>query len=177
MKIPTRYISLILLLICVPVSAWAIAYRPTNNAVRFAAEEVKERTSKLGNYDEVNSQYRKMKTIADAIQKANEEAYTRIPEFHTADQWLESASDAALSFGLIVQAVTTSGERDEGEYKVLPVDFNVSGSFSSVYKLLQHLEQMARLSRIETLTLHRLDDERVEARLVIHLVFGKGGEK
>ena len=76
-----------------------------------------------------------------------------------------------------MQAVTTSGERDEGEYKVLPVDFNVSGSFSSVYKLLQHLEKMARLSRVETLTLRRLDDEKVEARFVIHLVFGKGGEK
>ncbi len=177
MKIPTRYISLIFLLICVPVSAWAIAYRPTNDAVRFVAEEIRDRTSKLENYDEINSQYRKMKTIADAIQEANEEACARIPEFHTADQWLESASDAALSFGLIVQAVTTSGERDEGEYKVLPVDFNVSGSFSSVYKLLQHLEKMARLSRVETLTLRRLDDERVEARLVIHLVFGKGGEK
>ena len=58
MKIPTRYISLILLLICVPVSAWAIAYRPTNDAVRFVAEEIKDRTSKLENYDEINSQYR-----------------------------------------------------------------------------------------------------------------------
>ena len=61
MKIPTKYFSLILLLICVPVSAWAIAYRPTNDAVRFVAEEIKDRTSKLENYDEINSQYRKMK--------------------------------------------------------------------------------------------------------------------
>jgi Tfp pilus assembly protein PilO len=177
MNIPIRYFSLIALLVAVPVSAWAIAYRPMNNAVLSAAEEIRQRTKKLSNYDDVNSQYREMKTILNSLVEANENALLRIPTSHNADQWLESASDAAVSFGLVVQSVTTSGERDEGAYKLLPVDFVVSGSFASVYKLLQHVEQMTRLSRIESMTIHRLDNEKVEVRLVIHLVFSEGGEK
>lgn len=177
MNIPIRYFSLVALLVAVPVSAWAIAYRPMNNAVHSAAEEIRQRTNKLSNFDDVNSQYRDMKTIYASLVKANENALQRIPSSHNADQWLESASDAAVSFGLVVQSVTTSGERDEGEYKILPVDFVVTGNFASVYKLLQHLEQMKRLSRIESMVIHRLDNERVEVRLVIHLVFSEGGQK
>ena len=115
-----------------------------------------------------------MKTVTASLQKTNEETMKRIPSSHNADQWLESASDAALSFGLLVNSVTTAGERNEGEYRILPIDFNVRGSFPSVYKLLQHLEKMHRLSRIDTLTVHRVDNETVEARLVVHLVFGEG---
>lgn len=174
MKVPMRYVSLVVLLIAAPVSAWAIAYRPMNTAVHTVADEIRQRTSRLANYDEINMQYREMKTISESLQKVSDQTMERIPLSHNAEQWLESASDAALSFGLIVNAVTTSGERTEGDYKILPVDFNVRGGFPSVYKLLQHLEQMHRLSRIDTLTVHRVDDEIVEARLVIHLVFGTG---
>ncbi len=162
------------LLVAVPVSAWAIAYRPMNNAVHSAANEIRHRSSKLTNFDKINIQYREMKTVTASLQKTNEETMKRIPSSHNADQWLESASDAALSFGLLVNSVTTAGERNEGEYRILPIDFNVRGSFPSVYKLLQHLEKMHRLSRIDTLTVHRVDNETVEARLVVHLVFGEG---
>jgi len=33
---------------------------------------------------------------------------------------------------------------------------------------------MHRLSSIDTLTVNRVDNETVEARLVVHLVFGEG---
>ena len=177
MNIPIRYFSLVVLLVAVPVSAWAIAYRPMNNAVHSAAEEIRERTNKLSNFDDVNFQYREMKIMYTSLVEAHAIALARVPSSHNADQWLESASDAAVSFGLLVQSVTTSGERDEGSYTLLPVDFVVSGSFESVYMLLQHLEQMNRLSRIESMTIHRIDNEMVEVRLVIHLVFSEGGEK
>tara|TARA_Y100000294_G_scaffold95804_1_gene89158 strand:- start:705 stop:1154 length:450 start_codon:yes stop_codon:yes gene_type:complete len=147
-----------------------------NNAVRFVADEIRSQTGKLTNYSEINSQYREMKQILDLLHEANEETGKRIPITHNAEQWLESASDAALSFGLVVQSVTTSGEREEGDYNILPVDFDVIGEFSSVYKLLIHLEQMTRLSRIDTMNVHRIDDKTIEARIVIQLVFSNGGK-
>ena len=70
MSVPTRYISIVVLLVIVPVSAWAIAYRPMNNAVHSAAGEIRQRTSKLANYDEINKQYREMKKISATLQKA-----------------------------------------------------------------------------------------------------------
>ncbi len=177
MNVPTRYLALVMLLIAVPVSAWAIAYRPMNDAVHGAANEIKDRTNKLINYDEVNSQYRKMKNLSKSLSIANNKAFGRIPTSHNAEQWLESASEAALDFGLIVKSVTTAGEREEGRYKILPVDFNVSGKFLSVYKLVQHLEQMQRLTRIDRISIRRVDDENVEARIVVNLAFGVGEEK
>jgi Tfp pilus assembly protein PilO len=176
MNFSTKYVSIVALLLAVPLSAWVIAYEPMNNAVHSVAQEIKERTSKLLNYDEVNAQYRDMKTIVEAVHQAQEKTISRIPTSHGADQWLESASNAALQLGLVVQSVTTAGERVEGDYRVMPVDFNVHGSFASVYKLVQHFEQMDRLTKINQMTIHREDEENVNARFVVHLVFG-GGSK
>jgi Tfp pilus assembly protein PilO len=177
MTYPTRYFALVLLLIAVPVSAWAIAYRPMNEAVQTVTTEIRERTSKLINYDEVNAQYREMRSIAQSLDVTNKKVASNIPRTHNADQWLESASDAALEYGLVVESVTTAGERIEGEYLVMPVDLKVQGSFSSVYKLVQHLEGMRRVTNINQLSITRKDENNVNARFVVHLIFWEGGSK
>lgn len=175
MTYPSRYIALALLLVAVPVSAWAIAYRPMNAAVHDVTTEIRERTSKLTNYDEVNAQYREMKSISQSLAITNSTVASDIPRMHNADQWLESASDAALEFGLVVESVTTAGERPEGNYFIMPVDLKVQGTFSSVYKLVQHLERMQRVTNINQLSISREDENNVSARFVVHLIFGEGG--
>lgn len=172
MNYSTRHITLPCLLLAVPISAWTFAYRPMNFAVRSAAEEIKDRTSKLTNYDEVNKQYRDMKMISQSLAQANKMLMDRIPKSHNADQWLESASDAAMQLGLVVQSVTTSGEYEVGECKVMPVDLKISGNFESVYKLVQHLEQMDRVTNIYQMNISHENETSVYARFVIHLVFG-----
>ena len=177
MRIPNRHVALIGLLVAVPVSAWAIAYRPMNNAVRGVAEEIRTRTSSLSHYDEINTQYREMKSLNKKVTHAVNQAIELIPFRHGADQWLESASDAAFNLGLHVKSVSTSKERTEGEFRVLPVDLRVSGTFESVYSLIQHLEQINRLSRIDRMNIHRVEDDFVEARIVIHLIFTHEGDE
>jgi Tfp pilus assembly protein PilO len=171
MKIPTRHLALIGLLVAVPVSAWSIAYRPMNSAVHDVAEEIRMRTTALSHFDEINTQYRELKSLSKTLRKSMIQAENRIPLQHGADQWLESASDAALELGLLIRSVTTSGERIDGQYNILPVDLTVSGSFESVYGLIQHLEQMNRMTRVDRMTIHRLNEDEVEARIVIHLIF------
>ena len=171
MKIPTRHLALIGLLIAVPVSAWAIAYRPMNNAVHGVAEEIRLRTSNLSHYDKINSEYRALQFLSKKVSESTTQAVRRIPLQHGADQWLESASDAALGLELIVRSVTTSGERIDGEYNILPVDLTISGPFESVYGLIQHLERMDCMTRIDRMNIHRVNNEEVEARIIIHLIY------
>ena len=176
MFIPIRHLALVGLLVAVPVSAWAIAYRPMNSAVHDVAEEIRVRTTSLSHYDEVNSQYRELKQITKSLQQATSLAKARIPHQHGADLWLESASKEAQLLGMTVKSVTTAGERSEGEYKILPVDLIVVGTFESLYSLLQHLEGMERISRIDKMSVHRMEDDVVEARVVIELIFSPGDE-
>ncbi len=169
--IPTRHLFLVGLLIAVPVSAWAIAYRPMNKAVHGVAEEIRSRTTNLTHYEEINDQYRQLKSLTREVQQSTEDAISHIPAQHNAEQWLESASQQALELGLIVKSVTTSGERDDGKYNVLPIDLNVIGSFESLYSFLQHLERMERITRIDRMSLHRVEDELIDAKIIIQLVF------
>ena len=171
MIIPTRHFLLVGLLIAVPVSAWAIAYRPMNKAVHGVAEEIRSRTTNLAHFEEINEQYRELKSLTREVRRSTDDANSRIPSQHNAEQWLESASKQAQELGLIVKSVTTSGERNDGEYNVLPIDLNVIGTFESLYLFLQHLEKMERISRVDRMSLHRIEDELVDARIVIQLVF------
>ena len=176
MLIPIRHLALVGLLVAVPVSAWAIAYRPMNIAVHDVAEEIRVRTTSLSHYDEVNSQYRELKQITKSLQQATSLAKARIPHQHGADLWLDSASKEAQELGLTVKSVTTAGERTVGDYKILPVDLIVAGSFEGLYNLLQHLERMNRISRVDKMSIHRIEDDFVEARVVIELIFSPGEE-
>ncbi len=176
MFIPIRHLALVGLLVAVPVSAWAIAYHPMNSAVHDVAEEIRVRTTSLSHYDEVNSQYRVLKQITKSLQQATSLAKARIPHQHGADLWLDSASKEAQQLGMTVKSVTTAGERSVGDYKILPVDLIVAGSFESLYNLLQHLERMTRISRIDKMSIHRIEDDFVEARVVIELIFSPGDD-
>lgn len=174
MNIPTKHLALVGLLIAVPISAWAVAYNPMNNAIGGVADEIRTRTTLLEHYEEVNTQYRELRSLTKMLERVTSEARERIPLHPDAEQWLESTSAAAREAGLIVRSVTTSGQRMEGEYGILPVDVNVSGSFESVYALLQHLEQMERITRIERMNIHKVKDNLVEARFIVHLLFARG---
>ena len=176
MKVPMRHLALLGLLVAVPVSAWAVAYRPMNKAIHGVAEEIRTRTSSLEHCDKLNAQYRELKSITKVLHQSTLHAMEQIPNNPDAEQWLESTSEAARGAGLIVRSVTTSGQRSEGEYNVLPVDVNVSGTFESVYTLLQHLEQMDRLTRIDKMNIHRVEDNLVEARFIVHLIFATDGD-
>ncbi len=175
MKVPTRYLALLGLLIMVPISAWAIAYRPMNGAKRGVANEIRTRTSSLVHYEELNAKYRELRSLTKTLQQSTKHVIEQIPVHPDADLWLESTSEAARDAGLVVRSVTTSGQRSEGEYSVLPVDINVSGTFESVYTLIQHLEQMDRLTRVDRMNIHRVQDNLVEARFIVHLIFENGG--
>ena len=63
MIVPLRHLVLVALLTIVPISTWAIAYRPMNIAVHTAADEIRTRTNRLQNIGVIDAQYRKIKEM------------------------------------------------------------------------------------------------------------------
>lgn len=63
----------------------------------------------------------------------------------------------------------------ESDFCVLPVDLNVSGSFESLYQLIQNIERMPRISRIDRLNIQLVDDNIIDARMIVELL-SKNGE-
>lgn len=171
MNLPKRYLALFLLLATVPLATWAVAYQPINRAVANTAEEIRVQASRLATFPEIRDQHMEMRHMLGSLREASQVAFERIPETHNADEWLEAASRAAENFGLTVKSVTTSGTREEGSYSILPVDLSVSGSFEGVYGMIQSLEQLDRLGRVEQMTINRHGENLVDARFIIHLLF------
>ena len=177
MNIPTRYISLFLVLVCTPLMIWVTVYRPTNRAVEDVANEIKTRTKQLSRFSEVNAQYRQMRSAINEITSASRAAVSRLPDQHHAEQWLAKASKAAELSGLVVRSVKIAGSRGGESWGVLPVNMEVSGSFSALYELIQRLERMERLVPIQRLDIRRTDDANVDATMVVHLIFDEGGHE
>ena len=170
-----RYALILSLLFTMPFSVWAFVYRPMNFAVYCVANEIKIRSKNLDYYDEVNRQYRNLKSITTVLDTSTASALSKIPSKSVSEKWLKSASDAAKEYGLLVRSVTTAGERIESDFCVLPVDLNVSGSFESLYQLIQHIERMPRISRIDRLNIQLVDDNIIDARMIVELLSKNGG--
>jgi len=175
MNLPKRYLALFLLLATVPLATWAVAYQPINRAVADTAQEIRVQSFRLATFPEIRTQHMDMQHMIGSLKEASQVAFERIPDTHSADEWLEAASNSAENFGLTVKSVTTSGTRDEGSFSILPVDLSVSGSFEGVYGMIQSLEQFDRLGRVEQMTISRSGENFVEARFVIHLLFSSQG--
>ena len=174
MIIPLRYIALIFVLITTPLLVWSTVYLPANQAVEDVANEIRTRTKRLKNISQINRQYREMQAAISEIDNAMVIATSRVPVKHQAEQWLGEASSAAESLGLVVRSVTIAGSHAENKYSVLPVNMEVTGSFSGFYELIQHFEQMDRFLPIHHLDVRRVNDSVVDATMVIHLIFDEG---
>jgi len=155
---------------------WLTVYRPTNLAVEDVATEIRTRTTQLSRFSEINSQYRQMQSAIGEMNTASTTAITRIPFQHQAEQWLGEASAAAELSGLLVRSVTIAGNKKGEPWGILPVNMELSGSFSGVYELIQRFERMDRLIPIHRLDLKRIDDATVEATMVVHLIFDERKE-
>ncbi len=177
MSIPKRYISLLALLAGVPMAAWVMAYKPINSAVAETASEIRVQTSRLSNFPELNGQYREMIAMVSELEEATESALQSIPSAPEAESWLENVSDVASAHHLTMKSVTTSGTKESGEYGIMPIDLSIAGSFDGVYDFIQSLEQMERLSRIERMTIHRVRDDFIDVRFVIHLIYNNQTEQ
>ena len=175
MNMPTRYISTFLVLVCTPLMIWVTVYRPTNRAVEDVASEIKTRTKQLSRFSEVNAQYRQMQIAINEITSASSAAVSRLPDQHHAEQWLGKASKAAELSGLVVRSVKIAGNRGGESWGVLPVNMELSGSFSALYELIQRFERMERLVPIQRLDIRRTNDANVDATMVVHLIFYDGG--
>jgi Tfp pilus assembly protein PilO len=171
MNVHTRYVALVLVLVATPILVWLTVYRPTNQAVKNVANEIRSRTKQLSNFSEVNTQYRQMQNAISTLSDATEVAINRIPVQQQAEQWLGEVSIAAEQSGLFVQSITITGNRSDSELGILPVNIEVSGPFTGVYALIQRFERMERMIPINRLDIRRAKNATVDATLVLHLLF------
>jgi Tfp pilus assembly protein PilO len=156
---------------------WVTVYRPTNRAVEDVANEIKTRTKQLSRFSEVNAQYRQMRNAINEITSASRAAVSRLPDQHNAEQWLGKASKAAQLSGLVVRSVKIAGNRGGESWGVLPINMEVSGSFSALYELIQRFERMERLVPIQRLDIRRTDDANVDVTMIVHLLFDEAGSE
>jgi len=171
MNMPSRYFALVLVLIATPVLSWLTVYRPTNFALENAASEIRTRTKQLSNFSEINARFRQMQQAIGQLAISSEVATSRIPVQDQAEQWLGEVSIAAEQSDLVVRGVTITGNRDDSDLGVLPVNMEVSGSFAGVYALIQRFERMERMISMNRLDIRRTNDKTVDATLVLHLLF------
>ena len=174
MNVPLRYAVLVCVLVTSPLFVWLTVYRPTNQAVEDVAFEIRNRTQRLTKLSEINQQYRQMQRAIDVLDSATKAAHSRLPLQHQAEQWLGEASLAAEHSGLIVRNVAISGNRESGEYSLLPVNLEVTGPFAGVYELIQRFERMDLLIPIHNLNIQHVNDTTVDATIVLHLVIKEG---
>lgn len=72
-----------------------------------------------------------------------------VPAQDDVDQVLRSLTEALEAFDLHQQEILTRSTRDGGTFRTTPVSMRFAGSFPATFGVLQHIESMNRLIRID----------------------------
>ena len=168
-----RHVVFLAMLIVVPLSAWLLAYRPANEGARRAIDRVMHLSGHLAQLEEVNRRERLMKESLDEIRNAMESSRELLPAESSVEHWLDRTWQAAEGGGMMVKAVTATGSREQGGMMLSAVEVEVSGDFAGFYELLQRLERIPQLSRIERMQVVADENGHIDASFSLHLFFSK----
>jgi hypothetical protein len=96
-----------------------------------------------------------------------------LPAESSVEHWLDRTWQAAEGGGMMVKAVTATGSREQGGMMLSAVEVEVSGDFAGFYELLQRLERIPQLSRIERMQVVADENGHIDASFSLHLFFSK----
>ncbi len=168
-----RHIVLVVMLMVIPLSVWLLAYRPANEGARRAVDRVMHLSDHLAQLEEVNHRERLMNESLEEIRSAMEYSREMLPAESSVEHWLDRTWQAAEGGGMVVKAVTATGSREQGGMMLSAVEVEVSGDFAGFHELLQRLERIPQLSRIERMQVEADENGHIDASFSLHLFFSK----
>jgi len=145
-----------LVLIAVPITAYFVVFKPRNQEIMRAREEIAHKQARL---DQLREQTAQSDTLADANEKVRESIEAieaRLPSDKEMDDVLRQVSQIAERSGLKL-LIFRKGDRalPAGLAMEQPIRVELTGDFDGFYSFLLDLEQMPRITRIPDMELSR----------------------
>ncbi|MHC5114998.1 MAG: type IV pilus inner membrane component PilO [Planctomycetota bacterium] len=159
MRFGLREIIFVIVLLAVPTVSLFYVFKPRNEEIREALDEIQVKQARLDRLAEVTAQ---IDDIGLAIEEGRElirKIEEKLPTERDVEGVLTRVWQIAAKNRLAVKSVKSDKPTPAAHYRELPLKVVVEGNFDGFYQFLLELEKLPRITRV-----HHMELERTAAR-------------
>ena len=173
MKLGIREYVFILVLMTVPLASLFLVFKPRNDEIQQAKQEMASKREKLDRLQVVSEQIDDLSSAISEGREAIQIIEAKLPNEENVDDVLSQVSQLARRHNLNVKGVTPDRKLPAAHYMELPIKVELEGDFDGFYNFLLDIEQMSRLTRIMELTMSRStgDNGEMKATFILSVYF------
>jgi Tfp pilus assembly protein PilO len=163
MRLGLREIIFILLLMGIPLAAYALVFRPQNLRNAEMLRQIDARQARLRELNKATATIGDLKREIASLEDAIKFFQSKLPNEKEMDKVLREIWQLAESNQLLAKSIRTLPVPDKAAGapagpRELPIAVQVEGDFRGFYAFLQSLESQPRIMRINSMTMTKLKD-------------------
>ncbi len=158
MRLGVREFMFFIVLLAVPIASFVYVFKPRNEDIREAKQEIEIKQAKL---QKLAALTRQLEDIGYAIEKGRESIEVieaKLPSQRDVEGILEQVWQIASRNGLAQRSLKSQKPVPAANYMELPLKVVMDGEFNSFYQFLLELEGLERITRIHQMTLKRASE-------------------
>ncbi len=155
MRFGIRELIFLAVLLAVPVTSFWYVFKPRNEQIRQANEEIKLKQARMERLNEV---LKRIPSLSEEIQKGQEaidQLELQLPSEESVDTILEQVWQISKQNGLVVRSVKSERPVPFARYMELPLKTVIEGNWDGFYRFLLELEGLPRITRVQQLKLQK----------------------
>lgn len=156
MRFGIRELIFVAVLLAVPVASFWYVFKPRNQQISQASEEIKLKQQRLEKLNTVLARIPDLGKAIDDGRVAIENTEKKLPFADDVQGILKGVWDISKSNGLMVRSFKSEKAVPYARYMELPLRTVIDGNFDGFYQFLLELEALLRITRINQLKLQKL---------------------
>lgn len=156
MRFGIREMIFLLVLLAVPVTSFWYVFKPRNEQIRQANEEIKLKQARMERLDDV---LKRIPSLSEEIvkgQDAIKNLELQLPTAESVDTILDQVWQISKRNGLLVRSVKSDKPVPFARYMELPLKTVIEGEWEGFYRFLLDLEALPRITRIPQLKMQKI---------------------
>ena len=181
MKLGLREAIFVLLLMCIPVGAYLLVFRPQNLRNARMIRDIEARQARLRELNQATAAIGDLKKEISSLEDAVKFFQSKLPNAKEIDKVLREVWQLAEANQLVTKSIRTISGNDRsmsaelGGLHEQPIDMQLEGDFRGFYTFLQSLENQPRVMRISKMMMEKAKsgEGQVQVRFDMTIFFEK----
>ncbi|MEO1583192.1 MAG: type 4a pilus biogenesis protein PilO [Planctomycetota bacterium] len=179
MRFGVRELVLLAVLMALPLSSWWLVFRPNNEKIEQAEQEIEHKKEMLEKLQTVTSRSDSLEEATAEIKAGINAIEARLPTDREIDDVVRQVSALAVESGLGQPGMVARPPVRGTLYMEQPIEMTLTGEFKGFYEFLLALEQMPRITRMPAMAIERSNDVdgHLKAEFTLNIYFESEDEQ
>jgi type IV pilus assembly protein PilO len=173
MKFGIREIIFIVVMLGLLGCSYFLVLTKAQQKVQAQERKIEEKQKALADLDRATAGVADIDRRVADLQEAIKFFEKKLPQEREMDLILKEVWQMAEQNHLTTKTIRTMKSVRGASYSELPIEMNLSGDFAGFYEFMLHLERLPRLTRVQNMTLDKINGQEgvMEAKLLLSIFF------